>query len=399
VNCPSIRELDTGGRKVFLRADLNVPLESGRIADDTRIMAVLPTLRKLLESGSPVILASHLGRPKGEAVPSLSLKPVAEKIAGITGMNVLLAPGCTGPVVRGMADGLGLGDVLVLENLRFDPRETGCDGGFARELASLADVYVNDAFGTCHRKHASMYGVPLELGGGYAGFLVERELEVFGKIVSAPERPFTVLLGGAKVSDKLPVIRNLLDKVDNLLIGGGMAFTFLRAMGREIGKSIVEDDILYTASRLIEEARNMGVNMVLPYDIVVAHSHAEGAYARNVSIDSIPPDQAGLDIGSETAEAFAGVIRQSGTVLWNGPMGLFEVPPFDNSTRIIAATLAEATMKGVTTVVGGGDTVRAVAESGVVNRLSWVSTGGGASLMLLEGKELPAIAALRNVRV
>jgi len=399
VNYPSIRDLDTGGRKVFLRADLNVPLESGRIADDTRIMAMLPTLRKLLDSGSPVILASHLGRPKGEVVPALSLKPIAEKIAGITGMNVLFAPGCKGPSVREMVDGLEPGSVLVLENLRFDPGETGCDEAFARELASLAGVYVNDAFGTCHRKHASMYGVPLELGGGYAGFLVERELEVFGKIVSAPERPFTVLLGGAKVSDKLPVIRNLLDKVDNLLVGGGMAFTFLRAMGREVGKSIVEDDILYTAARLIEEARNMGVNMVLPYDIVVAHSQAEGAYARNVSIDSIPPDQAGLDIGSETAEAFAGVIRKSGTVLWNGPMGLFEVPPFDNSTRIIAATLAEATMKGVTTVVGGGDTVRAVAESGVVNRLSWVSTGGGASLMLLEGKELPAMAALRGARV
>ncbi len=393
---PVISDLQTSGRKVFLRADLNVPLESGRIADDTRIRAILPTLRFLLEQGSSVILASHLGRPKGCVNPDLSLGPVAEKLSKLLKIKVLFAPDCVGSSVEQMASKLGLGDTLLLENLRFHPEEKSCDENFSRKLASLADIYVNDAFGTCHRKHASMYGVPRVVGGGYMGFLLARELDVFEGVLSSPERPFTVLLGGAKVSDKIPVIRNLLDKIDNLLVGGGMAFTFLRAMGREVGTSIVEDDILYTASRILDDARHMGVNLVLPYDIVVAHSQSEGAYARVVSADSIPPDQAGLDIGPETAEAFAGIIRESGTVVWNGPMGMFEVPPFDSSTRIIAATLAEATMRGTTTVVGGGDTVRAVAESGVVNRLSWVSTGGGASLMLLQGKELPALVALRG---
>ena len=326
--------------------------------------------------------------------PDFSLEPVAEKLSSLLKIRVLFAPDCIGPRVEQMASMLGLGDTLLLENLRFHPEEKSCDEGFSRKLASLADLYVNDAFGTCHREHASMYGVPRVMGGGSMGFLVERELDVFEGVLSSPERPFTVLLGGAKVSDKIPVIRNLLGKIDNLLVGGGMAFTFLRAIGREIGTSIVEDDILYTASRIIDDARHMGVNLVLPYDIVAAHSHSEGAYARIVSADSIPPDQAGLDIGPETTEAFAGIIRESGTVVWNGPMGMFEVPPFDNSTRIIAATLAEATSRGTTTVVGGGDTVRAVAESGVVNRLTWVSTGGGATLMLLEGKELPALLAL-----
>jgi phosphoglycerate kinase len=394
VKYPSVRELDTGGRKVLLRVDLNVPLEYGHIMDDTRIRAMIPTLRNLLEQGSPVILASHLGRPKGRVVPELSLRPVAEKLSSLLRMKVQFTPESTGPKALKASSSLGLGDILLLENLRFNPGEKECDETFSRELASLADIYVNDAFGTCHRKHASMYGVPRELGGGYMGFLVQRELEVFEGILSSPERPFTLLLGGAKVSDKLPVIRHLLGRIDNLLVGGGMAFTFLRAMGKEVGKSIMEEDVLYTASRLIDDAQGMGVNIVLPYDLVVAHSSEEGAYARLVSVDAIPPDQAGLDIGSETAEAFAGIIRESGTVLWNGPVGLFEVPPFDNSTRILAATLAEATSRGTTTVVGGGDTVRAVTESGVVNRLTWVSTGGGASLMLLQGKELPALTVL-----
>jgi phosphoglycerate kinase len=396
VKYPVIRDLQTRGRKVFLRADLNVPLASGQIADDTRIRAMLPTLRFLLEQGSSVILASHLGRPKGSVNPDLSLRPIAEKLSELLRIKVIFAPDCVGPYVEQMASTLGLGDTLLLENLRFHPEEENCEEGFSRKLASLAELYVNDAFGTCHRKHASMCGIPRVLGGGSIGFLVERELDVFDSILSFPDKPFTLLLGGAKVADKIPVIRHLLDRIDNLLVGGGMAFTFLRAMGRETGTSIVEEGSLDTAAGIIEDARNMGVNVMLPFDLVVAHSSAEGAYARMVPADGIPPDQAGLDIGAETAEAFAGVIRESGTVVWNGPMGLFEVPPFDNSTRIIASTLAEATSRGTTTVVGGGDTVRAVVESGVVNRLTWVSTGGGASLKLLGGKELPALKALEG---
>lgn len=391
---PSVRELSTEGRKVFLRADLNVPLENGVVADDTRIRAVLRTIRFLLDQGSAVIIASHLGRPKGTVVPGLSLRPVAGRLSELLRIKVMFAPDCIGPGVETMASLLGLGDVLLLENLRFHREEKEGDMQFAASLASLAELYVNDAFGTCHRDHASMCGIPRILGGGYAGFLVERELEVFDEILSSPSKPFTLLLGGAKVADKIPVIENLLDRIDNLLIGGGMAFTFLKAMGKEIGNSIVEPDSLQIAARIIEEAGNMGVNVMIPWDVAIAHSPKEGAFARIVSADEIPSDQAGLDIGQETSEEYARIIRESGTVVWNGPMGLFETPPFDTATRIVAAAMAEATDRGTTTVVGGGDTVRAVSEAGVSNRLTFVSTGGGASLMLLEGRELPALAAL-----
>jgi len=393
---PSIRDLKTGGKRIFLRADLNVPIEDGRILDDTRIRSVLRTIRHLTEQGSPVVLASHLGRPKGVIDPRYSMKPVAEKLKEIlTDTRILFAPDCIGKIVEAMAAGLGPGEILVLENLRFHPEETANDPVFAKRLAALADIYVNDAFGTSHREHASMVGVPAIMGGGYVGFLVEKELRVFGEIIRHPRKPYTVILGGVKVSDKVALIENVLPKLDNLIVGGAMAFTFFKAMGLETGKSIVEEDRIQTARDIIKAAAARGVNLLLPLDIVCALSVDQGKDAVIKRFDDLPADMAGFDIGPETIELFRKTMMESKTIVWNGPMGLFERSPFDVGTRKLAAFMADATTYGASAVVGGGDSMRAVREAGVAEQITHVSTGGGASLKLLQGEELPALEYLK----
>jgi phosphoglycerate kinase len=398
VNYPSIRQADLRGKRVFLRADLNVPLENGVVADDNRIVAVLPTLEAILAAPAAVILASHLGRPDGKVVPGMSLAPVASVLEKHLGRPVILAPDCVGRRVETMAAALRPGDVLLLENLRFHAEEEAGGEEFSRLLAGLADVYVNDAFGTCHRAHASMTGVPGILGGGYVGFLVEKELQYLLGATSNPRRPMTLLLGGAKVSDKLPVIENLLGKTDTILIGGGMAFTFLKARGLSTGKSLLDADRVELARKTMERAEAAGVRIVLPVDVVVAPSPDSGASAVTVPVDRIPDDQAGLDIGEATVREFTGVVLQSRTVVWNGPMGFFEKPPFDRGTRALASALADATDAGAVTIIGGGDSARAISEAGVENRVSFVSTGGGVSLDLLQGKELVALEALSGTK-
>ncbi len=393
---PSIRDLKTGGKRIFLRADLNVPIEDGRILDDTRIRSVLRTLRHLIEQGSPIVLASHLGRPKGKIDPRFSMKPVAERLREIlTETRILFAHDCVGKRVEAMAAGLAPGEILVLENLRFHSEETAGDMEFAGKLAALGDIYVNDAFGTSHRKHASMVGIPQILGGGYVGFLVEQELRVFGELIRHPRKPYTVILGGVKVSDKVALIENVLPKLDNLIVGGAMAFTFYRAMGLETGTSIVEEDRVQTAKDIIRAAEERGVNLLLPVDIVCAPGRDQGDLAVVKKFDELPVDMAGFDIGPETINLFRKTMVESKTIVWNGPMGLFETPPFDVGTRKLAAFMADATSFGAVAVVGGGDSMRAVREAGVAEQITHVSTGGGASLKLLQGEELPALEYLK----
>jgi triosephosphate isomerase len=394
VRYPSVRDADVAGRRVLLRADLNVPLKNGRVADDTRITAMLPTLHRLIAGGGIVVLASHLGRPGGQPDPDLSLVPVARRISDILGLTVMFAPDCVGERVRSMVTGMIPGQVILLENLRFREGEKANDREFAEQLASLADVYVNDAFATCHRKHASMHGVPDVMGGGFVGMLVEKELSAFEKATADPEAPVTLLMGGAKVSDKVAVMENLIPRVDNLLVGGAMAFTFLRAKGMEIGHSLLEEDSLDTARRIMELAETEGTRLVLPSDIVVAPSPEEPSKAATVDSAEIPENAMGLDVGERTIEEFDGVIMESGTVIWNGPMGMFEFSPFDAATRAMADSLSRATEKGTTTLVGGGDSARAVAEAGRTGSVSFVSTGGGASLTLLKGEQLVALQPL-----
>lgn len=393
---PSIRDLKTGGKRIFLRADLNVPIEDGKILDDTRIRSVLRTIRHLTEQGSPIVLASHLGRPKGKIDPRYSMKPVAEKLREMLNeTRILFAHDSVGKRVEAMAAGLAPGEILVLENLRFHPEEEANDRHFAAQLAALGDIYVNDAFGTSHREHASMVGIPEILGGGYVGFLVEQELRVFGELIRHPRKPYTVILGGVKVSDKVALIEHVLPKLDNLIVGGAMAFTFYRAMGLETGRSIVEEDRVQTAKDILKAAEERGVNLLLPLDIVCAPSPEEGKKAEVFRFDSLPEDMAGFDIGPETVELFRTTMMESQTIVWNGPMGLFEVPPFDVGTRKLAAFMADATSYGCDAVVGGGDSMRAVREAGVADQITHVSTGGGASLKLLQGEELPALEHLK----
>ena len=392
-----LADADLSGRRVFLRADLNVPIEDGRVAGDARVKAVIPTVRHILDQGASVVLASHLGRPGGVRDEGLSLAPVAERLSLLMKIPVILAPDCVGRRVETMASSLAPGQVLLLENLRFHPGEKGNDPDFARSLSNLADIYVNDAFGTCHRDHASMTGIPRLHGRGYAGFLLEKELQTFEQVTGNPSRPFTLLLGGAKVADKVLTVNNLLSKLDNLLIGGGMAFTFLAARGLEIGRSLLEEDRIELAAEVLGRSEEAGVRILLPSDVVVAPSLERASEAATVPADSIPPDQCGFDIGEASVAAFREVLLDGagGTIVWNGPMGLFEVSPFDRATRAMARALAEATgSMGTTTIVGGGDSVRAVSEAGVTDSLTLVSTGGGASLKLLQGKELVAVSAL-----
>jgi len=388
----TVRDADVQGKRVLVRVDFNVPIESGKVLDDWRLRATLPTIRYLTERGAKVILLSHLGRPKGKRDEQFSLRPVAQRLSELLGQPVQFADDCVGEVAEQTVAQLQAGEVLLLENLRFYAGEEANDEAFAQQLARLGDVFVNDAFGAAHRAHASVHAITKFLP-SYAGLLMEREVTHLSRLLEAPEKPFVAVLGGAKVSDKIGVIRNLLTKVDALLIGGAMAFTFLKAQGYETGKSLVEADKLDLANALLGEAREKGVELVLPVDVVVAESDAEDAATQVVPVTSIPADKAGYDIGPETANLFAERIRTAKTVFWNGPMGRFERTPFKAGTKAIAEALAQCSG---TTVVGGGETAAAAFEFGIADKVTHVSTGGGAALELLEGRELPGIAVLKE---
>jgi len=386
----TVRDIDVRGRRVLVRVDFNVPLEKGAVSDDTRIRAALPTLRYLVDGGAISILCSHLGRPKGKPNQAYSLAPVAERLGQLLGRPVRVAPDCVGPGVKKQVAQLQPGDVLLLENLRFHAEEEKNDSNFARELASMADVYVDDAFGSAHRAHASTAGVAGYLP-AVAGFLMERELDFLGGALASPAKPFVAILGGAKVSDKIAVIENLLGKVDALLIGGGMANTFLKAQGKEVGQSLVEEDKLDVARALL---RRGGDKLVLPTDVVIADRFDAAARRRTVPVDAVPPDWRVLDIGPKSVDEFGQRLKGARTVVWNGPMGVFEMEPFAAGTFAMARALAGLT--GATTIVGGGDSAAAVDQAGVADRVTHVSTGGGASLEFLEGKELPGVAVLQE---
>ena len=386
----SIEQVELNGRRVFLRADLNAPLDGGAVSDDTRLTAVVPTIQHALTHGASVVLASHLGRPKGGPDPKYSLKPVAERLAKLLGRPVPLAGDCVGDAVEAQARALKPGEVLLLENLRFHPEEEKNDDAFARRLAALADVYVNDAFAAAHRAHASIAAITQHLQPAVAGLLMRRELEALGRILEAPARPLAAVLGGAKVSDKIALVEHLLARVDALLIGGGMAFTFLRALGHTVGKSLVEPDRIETARSALETARRRGVQIVLPVDAVVA-AGLDSPSGRAVSIRDIPPTLMGLDLGPLSVERFAAVLKPAGTVVWNGPMGVFEKPAFAAGTVALARAVAESS---AFSVIGGGDTVAAVNQAGVAARIGYISTAGGAFLEFLEGRTLPGVEAL-----
>ena len=395
---PDLSTIDVAGKRVFLRCDLNVPLKEGVIKDDGRIKASLPTIQLLLEKGASLVIAAHLGRPKGEAKPELSLAPVAKRLSELLGREVKFVGEVTGAAVITAAESLKAGEILLLENIRFSAAETSKEeserGAFAGELAQLADIYVGDGFGAVHRKHASVFDLPKLLPHA-AGTLVAAEVQVLKKLTQNPERPYGVVLGGAKVSDKLGVIENLLGKVDVLAIGGGMVFTFLKAQGKEIGTSLVEAEMLDVVKGLIATAEKNGVKLVLPTDIVVAPTFAADATPTLVAADAIPADQMGLDIGSVSAKAFAAEIVKCKTVFWNGPMGVFEFPNFAAGTKVVAQALTE--VSGIS-VVGGGDSAAAVRALGFADsQFGYISTGGGASLEYLEGKELPGLKALELI--
>ena len=397
MNKRTIRQADLSGKRALVRVDFNVPLDDQRqISDDKRIAASLPTIRMLLEQGASVILMSHLGRPKGMVKLEFSLEPVAARLEQLLGRPVQFAPDCVGPQVEALAKALKPGDVLLLENLRFHAEEEKNDEIFSRGLAALGDVYVNDAFGSAHRAHASTEGVTHFLSPALAGLLMEKEIDYLGRAVGDPARPYTAILGGAKVSGKIDVITNLLEKVDTLLIGGGMMFTFLRAQGKEIGTSLIEEDRLELAREILQRAQEGGKRLILPIDTVVAAEFSNDAEHSIVPVDAIPADRMGLDIGPATAEEFAHVIAESRTVIWNGPMGVFEMPAYAEGTFAVARALAAATEHGTITIIGGGDSAAAIKKAGLSAQVSHVSTGGGASLELLEGKQLPGVAALTD---
>ena len=395
----SITDLDLKGKRVFIRVDFNVPLdERGRVTDDSRIRAALRTIHYALNQGARVVLASHLGRPKGKPDPKYSLAPAAQRLSELLGSPVRLAPDSVGNEVRLMVDALKPAEALMLENLRFHTGEEKNDPEYARQLAELADVYVNDAFGTAHRAHASTEGITHFVKQSAAGFLMEKELQYLGKALENPERPFVVILGGAKVSDKIAVIENLLNSADAILIGGAMAYTFLKSQGLETGRSLVEDDKLDLARGLLTRASERGVSVLLPTDNLVVAKAAWDTDPKSVSphvcaVSQIKPTEAGLDIGPESIEEFSGKLSSAKTIVWNGPMGMFEHPPFDTGTRAIAQAVAAA---DAISIVGGGDSVAAIIESGVADRITHVSTGGGASLEFLAGEVLPGVASLTD---
>ncbi len=382
----SIKDLDLKGKIVFMRVDFNVPLKDGKITSDKRIRASLPTIEYALEQGAGLILASHLGRPKGGPDPSMSLAPAAERLSELLGKPVKMAPDCVGDEVAAIKPSPG--EVLLLENVRFHGEETANDPEFARKMASLADVFVLDAFGSSHRAHASVVGVAEALPQAAAGFLMDKELEYLGKAVTNPERPCIAILGGAKVSDKIDAIKNLMGLADKLLIGGAMAYTFLKAKGEPVGKSLVEDDKVELAKQLMADA---GDKLMLPVDHVVTAELKDGA--EGTTVETIPDDQLAVDIGPKTIEAYKSVVATAKTVIWNGPMGVFEIKPFDTGTVALAEAVAASE---AISVVGGGDSVKAIDVAGVTDRISHISTGGGASLEFLSGIELPGVAALSD---
>jgi len=393
-----IEDLSVRGKRVLVRVDFNVPQdESGKITDDRRIRESLRTIQWLVKNGARTILMSHLGRPKGKRKPEFSLKPVAERLGQLLGKPVPLAPDCVGAEVEKMASALKDGDVLLLENLRFHDEEEKNDPGFVDQLARLGELYINDAFGTAHRAHASTEGVARKLPLRAAGYLMKKELDYLGGAVDDPKRPFVAVIGGAKISGKIDVMENLLKKVDTLIIGGGMANTFFKAMGREIGQSMLEEDKVPLAQKIVEQTRSgKGAKMLLPVDCVVADKFENDAARSVVDADKAPADRLILDIGPRSVDLFSKAIRSAKTVVWNGPMGVFEMSNFAAGTNAIAQALAEATKAGAITVVGGGDSAAAIAQAGLEDRVTHVSTGGGASLEFLEGKVLPGVAALSD---
>jgi len=388
----SVQQLTDGGRRALVRVDFNVPLDDCRVTDDTRIRAALPTLEMLRDRGIALVLVSHLGRPKGKVDPALSMKPVGERLAELLDCEVRQAPAVVGPEVEAMTDELGPGDVLLLENVRFEPGETENDPDLADSLARLADVYVNDAFGAAHRAHASTEGVAHRLP-GYAGLLLEKEVNELTRVVESPERPLVVVLGGAKVSDKVGVIDRFLEVADSILIGGAMCFSFFRAQGIATGDSLVEEEGVKLAEEALRRAEGSGCELMLPVDLVLGESFDAATERRGSDGVEVPDGWMGLDVGPRTASAYAEKIATAGTVLWNGPMGAFELEPFAAGTRTVAEAVAAA--PGIT-VVGGGDSVAALHRFGLAEKVDWVSTGGGASLELLEGKKLPGVEALRD---
>ncbi|KGX92896.1 phosphoglycerate kinase [Pontibacillus halophilus JSM 076056 = DSM 19796] len=392
MNKKTIKDIELNGKKVFCRVDFNVPMQEGEVTDDTRIRAALPTIQYLVEQGAKVMLASHLGRPKGEAVEDLRLDPVAKRLSDLLGQTVTKTDEAYGSEVDQAISEMEAGDVLLLENVRFYPGEEKNDPELAQQFANLADVYVNDAFGAAHRAHASTEGIAQHLP-AVAGFLMEKELDVLGSALEDPNRPFTAIIGGAKVKDKIGVIDHLIDKVDNLIIGGGLAYTFVKALGYEIGKSLLEEDKIDLANEYMKKAKEKGVNFYMPLDVIVGDDFSNDANTEVVNIDSIPSDWEAMDIGPKTIEKYAEVIKESKLVIWNGPMGVFELETFANGTKGVAEALSTA--EGYT-VIGGGDSAAAVEKFNYADKMDHISTGGGASLEFMEGKELPGVVALND---
>jgi len=393
MNKKSIDDIEVRGKRVLVRCDFNVPIdENGVITDENRIVGALPTIRRLIDSGARVILCSHMGRPKGQFNDKYSLRPVAARLSELLGREVVMASDVIGPDAKAKAAALEDGDVMMIENVRFHAEEEKNDPKFAGALASLAEIYVNDAFGTAHRAHASTEGVSKYLP-AVCGYLIEKEIRIMGGALASPERPFAAILGGAKVSDKIGVIRNLLDKVDTVIVGGGMAYTFLKAQGLPIGKSLCEEEKLGLAKELMEEAKAKGVKLMLPVDSLCAESFSADAGFIAARNGDFPEDRLGLDIGPETVKLFSDEIKKAKTVVWNGPMGVFEFPAFAGGTKAIAEAVAEC---GGVTIIGGGDSAAAVEQLGYADRMTHISTGGGASLEFLEGKVLPGIACLAD---
>lgn len=393
MNKKSVKDVDVRGKRVFCRVDFNVPIEEGKITDDTRIRAALPTIQYLTRQGAKVILASHLGRPKGKVVEKFRLTPVAKRLSEYLKQSVIKVDEVTGPEVEEKVSSLNNGEILLLENVRFHPGEEKNDSDLAKAFSKLADLYVNDAFGAAHRAHASTAGIAEYLP-AVAGFLMQKEIETLGRALTNPERPFTAIIGGAKVKDKIGVIENLLEKVDHLIIGGGLAYTFVHAKGHEIGKSLFESEKVELAKEFMQKAEEKGVRMVLPIDVVVVDEFgADPSVVKTVDIDQIPADMEALDIGPKTRELFGEIVKASKLVIWNGPMGVFEFDRFAAGTNAVAEAVAQSK---ATSIIGGGDSAAAIKKSGLADEVDHISTGGGASLEFLEGKELPGVAVLQD---